>query len=466
MGEYSVLAKEIIENVGGKENIEKAAHCATRLRFTLKDEGLVNETALKNTKGVLGTVKALGTFQVIIGNTVSDVYQTMMREQLGGEAAADDREVIVKEKKGNPVLGVGKNMLSTIAAIVAPVFPAIIASGLINALLTILTKTGVVGTESATYVILSAVGKIAFYFLPVFCGYTSAKRFGCNPIYGLFLACIMIHPNIAALLGGESGVTLFGLPVYQTTYTSTLIPIILSVWVLSYVERFVDKHLHKNLRHTVKPVIIVFVMLIITLVVTGPAGALIGNAIANALLFVYEKVPALGIIIINLLAPFLVLTGSHLALIPVSMASFDTFGYDILTYAAFIGMNFSQVGISFAVALKAKNKTLKEMATGTCITALTGITEPSLYGIALRLKRPFYATCLACLANGIWCALATVKVYTMAGPSILTYPAIYIGADGISNVIKATIAILITLIVSFGATWILGFDEKEFENEK
>lgn len=470
MGKYSELAEQIIAGVGGKENVENLIHCATRLRFTLRNESLADEQRLKRTKGVLGVVKAMDGCQIIIGNTVSEVFDTVMNEQLDANSAQSTRENKPKASKekqtGNPVVNLAKAALSALAAIIAPVFPAIIASGLINAILTILTKTGMIGTESTTYVILASAGKIAFYFMPVFCGYTSAKRFGCNPIYGLFLACMLVHPNILGLMAGEGAVTLFGLPVYKTTYTSSLIPIVLSVWVLSYVEKFVDKHLHKNLRHTVKPIIVIFLMMFITFIVTGPFGAMIGTAIANILLFIYAKVPVLGMIVANMLAPFLVLTGSHLAMIPVSIASFDAYGYDMLLYVAFIGMNFSQVGVSFAVALKAKTKTLKEMATGTGITALTGITEPSLYGIALRLKRPLYATFIACLANGIWCAVSQVKIYTMAGPSIFTYPAIYIGDDGISNIMKATIAILVTLTASFAATWILGFDETEFLEEK
>lgn len=464
MTDYSELAGAIVSCVGGKENVKRLTHCATRLRFLLKDDSLVEEAKLKGTRGVLGTVNAMGTYQIIIGNTVGDVYRAIQNEQLGGNVSADESDSPKKKREGNLFVHLCKEAVAAIAAIVAPVFPAIIASGLINALLVILTKLGLVGTDSTTYTILFTAGKVAFYFLPIFCGYTASLRFGCSPIYGLFLACLLLHPNLLSLMGGEGSVTLFGLPVYKATYTSSLIPIILSVWVLSYVEKFVDRHLHKNLRHTIKPILIIACMLVITLVVTAPLGALVGNAIARLLLVVYEKVPQLGVILVSLLAPFLVLTGSHLSLLPISISSFDTYGYDMLMYVAFIGMNFSQVGVSLAAMLKAKSKGLKETAAGTALTALTGITEPALYGISLRLKTPFIATIAACFANGVWCAIRQVKVFTMAGPSILTYPMIYIGENAPGNVLNATIAILITLAVSFGVTWILGFDETGFDN--
>ena len=469
MGKYTTLAEQIIFLVGGKDNVEKLTHCATRLRFNLRDKTLIRESELKSTPGVLGTARAMGIYQVIIGNAVSEVYKTILDEQIGDLEEVQPQSTAEGSKsaecrQGNPLLRAGQNMIAAIAAIIAPVFPAIIASGLINALLVILTKTNVIGTESTTYTILFTVGKVAFYFLPVFCGYTAAKHFGCNPIYGLFLACLMIHPNIVELLGGEGAVDLFGLPVYKVGYTSSLIPIILTVWVLSYLERLVDKHLHKNLKHTVKPVIIIFVMLIITFVITGPAGTVAGSVIAEFILLIYEKVPFVGVVFVSTMAPFLVLTGSHLALLPVALASFEAYGYDMLLYVAFIGMNFSQVGISLAVALKAKTKELKGIAIGTCLTAVTGITEPSLYGIALRLKKPLYATFIACFANGLWCAAAKVKVFVIAGPNMFTFPVLYMDEiASIGNIINAGIAILITLVVSFGATWLLGFDENEFE---
>lgn len=463
MSKYSDLAQQIITAIGGKENVQKLAHCATRLRFNLVDVEKANKDQLKATKGVLGTIEGAGSLQVIIGNTVSDVYDTIMAEQLN-DIKPTVNENVKQKKNGKVIVNVFKEVVATISACVSPLFPAIIASGLINAILTVLTKTNLIGTTSTTYQILKVAGNIAFYCMPIFCGYTASKRFNCSPILALFISGLLMHPTIATILSGEDAVTLFGLQVYKTTYTSTLFPIILSVWVLSIVEKFVDKHLPKNLKHTVKPILVMFIMVIITFTITGPAGAFIGKMIANALLFVYNKYPSLGKIIINLAAPFLVLTGSHLAFIPISIATFQEIGYDTFMYVAFIGMNFSQFGVSLAVALKAKNKELKEMATGTALTAITGITEPSIYGICLPLKKPFIATCLACAANGIWAVISNVKIYTMAGPSIFTYPAIYIGADGVSNVIKATVAIVITLVVSFGATWLLGFNEEDYKN--
>lgn len=463
MSKYSTLAQQIITAIGGKDNVSNLAHCATRLRFNLVDSSKVNKDQLKSTKGVIGVIEGAGSLQVIIGNTVSEVYDVIIKEQLNCKTFVTN-EVETESKKVVLSKNIFKNAVATISACISPLFPAIIASGLINAILTVLTKTNLVGTTSTTYQILKVAGNIAFYCMPIFCGYTASKRFNCSPILALFIAGLLMHPTIATIMSAEEAVTLFGLPVYKTSYTSTLFPIILSVWILSIVEKFVDKHLPKNFKHTVKPILVMFIMIIITFTITGPAGAFIGKTIASALLLIYNKFPSLGKIIINLAAPFLVLTGSHLALIPVSIAAFQEIGYDTFMYVAFIGMNFSQFGVSLAVALKAKNKELKEMATGTALTAITGITEPSIYGICLPLKKPFIATCLACAANGIWAVISNVKIYTMAGPSIFTYPAIYIGADGITNVIKATVAIIITLVVSFGATWLLGFKEEDYKN--
>lgn len=450
------LEHAIIRTLGGKDNIVSLGHCATRLRINLKDESAVDKDKLEKIPGVLGIVKSMGGLQIVIGNTVNQVYDNIQK-LYNIESSTEE----MKEKGSVP-----NRILNVLSDILSPAVPLIMASGFISAILVILTRLGM-DQESSTYVILNSAANVVFYFLPMMLAYTASKRFKCNTIYALFLGGLFLHPNILEFAQKGGTIDLFHLPVTAVDYSSSLLPIILSVWVLSYVEKLADNYVPDAAKYVFKPFAIVVIMLPIALCITGPAGFLLGEGIGSILTLIYSHASWLAILLVASFAPLLVMTGMHIALTPIIiLANFENLGYDNMLLIAFIGMNFSQFAVALAVMFKTKKRNLKQLAASCAITAfLSGITEPTLYGISVKLKKPFYATFIGCIANGIFCAIANVKVFSFAPPSFFTLP-IFMNPDGSNtNFMLALCTIGITIIVTFVATWVLGFDDSIFETE-
>lgn len=453
--EYA-LEHAIIRTLGGKDNITSLGHCATRLRINLKDEAAADEEKLEKIPGVLGIVKSMGGLQIVIGNAVNQVYDNIQK-LYNIESSTEE----MKEKGSVP-----NRILNVLSDILSPAVPLIMASGFISAILVIMTRLGM-DQESSTYVILNSAANVVFYFLPIMLAYTASKRFKCNTIYALFLGGLFLHPSILGFAQKGGTIDLFHLPVTAVDYSSSLLPIILSVWVLSYVEKLADKYVPDAAKYVFKPFAIVVVMLPIALCITGPAGFLLGEGIGSILTLIYSHASWLAILLVASFAPLLVMTGMHIALTPIIiLTNFENLGYDNMLLIAFIGMNFSQFAVALAVMFKTKKRNLKQLAASCAITAfLSGITEPTLYGISVKLKKPFYATFIGCIANGIFCAIANVKIFSFAPPSFFTLP-IFMNPDGSNtNFILALCTIGITIVVTFVATWILGFDDSIFETE-
>ena len=450
------LTDSIVKYLGGANNIKTIEHCATRLRVNLVDEKLLNEKELEKTPGVLGVVHAMGGVQIIIGNSVNNVYQTIISTNKIDTASTK------KEKKGN----IFNNLLNVLSAILGPVIPLIMTSGLISSLLIIMKMAGLSET-SGEYILLQTAANAIFYFLPVLVGYTSAKRFNCNPVYGIFVGGLLLHPTIMGLFGVEPGISFLGIPVIALDYSSSLIPSILGVWILSYVEKLVDKYLPNAVKFVLKPLLIILIMLPITICVAGPLGIIVGSILANFISFVHAQASWLALIISAALAPVMVMTGMHLAFMPLIFENFAKFGYDNFLFVSFIGMNFSQFAVALAVMLKTKNSSLRQLAGSSALTAfLCGVTEPTLFGITIRLKKPLVATFIGCIASAVFCAIVGVKVFAFGAPSFFTMP-IFINPDGTTtNLMFATIAVIITIVVTFVATWVLGFDDSIYEENK
>lgn len=448
--------KAIVTSLGGKDNIASMGHCATRLRVNVKEAAAVDEKMLNQIPGVLGVVNSMGGMQIVIGNTVNQVYANIQERYNLKSTTTEQQE------KGSVV----NRILNVLSDILSPAVPLIMASGFISAILVIFTRLGM-DQESSTYLILNAAANVVFYFLPIMLAYTAANRFKCSTIYALFIGGLLLHPTILDFAQSGESVDLFHLPVTAVDYSSSLLPIILSVWILSYVEKYADRYVPNAAKYVFKPFIIVVIMLPIVLCVTGPAGFLLGKWVGGLLSLIYAHASWLAILLVASVAPLLVMTGMHIALTPIIILSnFENLGYDNLLLIAFIGMNFSQFAVALAVMLKTKKRNLKQLAASCAVTAfLSGITEPTLYGISVKLKRPFYATFIGCIANGIFCAFANVKIFSFAPPSFFTLP-IFMNPDGTNtNFMLALCTIAITIVVTFIATLVLGFDDSVFETE-
>ena len=459
--DYAALARNVVEGVGGAGNISKVFHCATRLRFQLRDMSNVDVDAVGRIPDVMGAVKSVGGLQVIIGNDVIPVFKELTAqfpEIENAEESEEDAAAAVDEQTN-----IASRLLNTLSAIVGPAIPLIMASGLISAFLVILNRWGGLAAEDPTYVLINMVGNAALYFLPVFLAYTSARRFGCDVMVSVFLGALLVSPTLVDLAEAGDTVPLFGLPVATGGYTSTLIPAILTVWVYSYVEKLIARVIPDAVKFVFRPFASIVVMVPITLCVTAPLGGYAGDLLCMGLEAINNAAPWASVLVVGCLAPLMVLTGMHLATIPLVMAMFATVGYDSFQFPAFIGMNFSQFGVALACFLKSKNPNLKTLSLSCAVTAFfAGVTEPTLYGICVRMKRPLYATWIACVVNAIFCAIFSVRVFSFGAPSFFTMP-IFLNPDGtMENFYFAIAAAAITIVVSFVATWVLGFDDSVY----
>ena len=463
--DYASLTNSILEELGGAKNVSGLFHCATRLRFRLNDKSIVRAKQIEAIPGVLGTVDDAAGIQVVIGNDVKKAYATLMEQH--PEMAELSGGVVEDDGRGPERTNIVKRLLNMLSAVVGPVIPLIMCSGLVSALLVILTTWGGLSPESSTYTLLNMVGTGALYFLPVFVAYTSAKRFGCDIMTSLFLGALLISPTLIGMVEAGSFVDLFGLPVKTGDYTSTLIPAILTIWVYSHVEKLVDRIVPDAVKFVFRPLLGLVIMLPVMLCVTAPLGNYVGGLLNSAMTAINDVAPWASVLVVGCLAPLLVLTGMHLALIPLVMTSFATAGYDNMLFVAFIGMNFSQFGVALACFLKSKNANLKALSLSCAITAFfAGVTEPALYGISVRMKRPLVATWLACVANAVFCAICSVKVFQFGAPSFFTMP-IFLNPDGtMGNFYFAIAAAAISIIVAFVATWALGFDDSVYGEQK
>lgn len=462
MSKNQNLAAQIIEQAGGAQNIKSITNCATRLRMYVKNPDKFNQEGMKKIQGVMGVQLSGAQHQVIVGPTAIHLCKEI-QDEFGIAAASGGQKQ--EKATGN----IWNRFLETVSGCIAPLVPALAASGFIKVILTILTMTHLLSSQGQTYMLLNTASDAVFYFMPMILAYTSAKRFQCNEVLAIVVAGLLLHPDFISLVTSsqEAGISihLFGLPVTLTSYNGTVVPIILTVWVMSYVEKLIDRFLPKVITHLFRPLLIVLFMAPIALVVTGPAGAIIGEGIAVVLQAIFAKAGWLALALSLLGASFLCMTGMHLALIPIAMTSIAETGYDEFVLVMFLCFTLSQGAAALAVLLKTKNSNLRQIAIPAAISGLFGGTsEPALYGISVKMKKPLYATMIGSIAAGIYAGIVHLKVFAFGLFSILGLPGYY--SDQYSNNLQH--ALITSAIAVFGtmiAVWILGFDDGIYEEE-
>ncbi|MEO2507719.1 beta-glucoside-specific PTS transporter subunit IIABC [Clostridium paraputrificum] len=452
--EFERIAKEVLENVGGEANIAHVTHCVTRLRFNLKDESKANVDKIKKIKGVMGNVNQGGQFQVIIGNNVSEVYKELMKL---GKFKSTNEDV-----KG-PKKGIVTSAMDTIAGIFTPVIPAIAGCAMIKAFLSLFVAFGWISTETQSYYILNFIGDAAFFFLPMLLAYTAAVKFKASPYLAMVMGGVLLHPNFSALVSAGDAVVFLGLPVRLVKYGSSVIPIILIVWLMSYVERVVTKIVPKALRVVFVPLLVIVITAPIGLIAIGPLGDIIGGVLANVIMTIDSKANWALPLIMGGLSPLLVMTGMHYSLYPAIFTQLATAGYQTI-FPGMLVANVCQGAAALCVSVKSKNSDLKQLAASTGATAVIGITEPAMYGVNLKLKKPFYAVLAGGAIGGLYAGITGVKVFTPGGAALVGVPA-YIGPE-ISNIINILIASVIGFVATFTLTWILGFEDEVQEIDK
>ncbi len=448
--DYSATARRLVELAGGEGNIRKAFHCMTRLRFNVKDKSLVDDKKMTELPEVVGVNWHNDQCQIIIGNEVSAVYKAV--EKLG-VATEDGAAQGPAEKKG-----VFSTIVDSITGCMTPMIPALTAAGMMKVILTILNASGLLTEASMTYQVLSLIGDSAFYFMPFLIAANAAKVFHVNQSLALIIAGVFLHPTFVNLVAGDAAITFIGLPVTKASYSYSVIPIILMVWIMSYIEKMVDAITPKMLKIIMHPTLVILIAAPIALIVIGPLGNIAGDGLAAVINFLSAK---LGFVIVGLLAaffPFIVMTGMHHALTPIGLSAIATGGSDALIFVSQVCSNVAQSGASLAVAWKSRDKAMKQLASAAGISAVMGITEPALYGVTLKLKRPVVAAALAAGIGGIVGGILQVSLY-IAQNSIMAVPA-FIGEKGMSNLIYGLIMIAVSFIGAFVLTIVIGFQDE------
>ena len=456
--DYKALAATILENVGGKENVSHVVHCATRLRFTLKDASQAKTDVLKKTKGVLSVVNAGGQYQIVIGPDVPQVYQEVI--QLGGFSASapiDDPDA-EKEDTRSPL----SKALEGIASIFQPIIPAITGAGLLKALMALLSAIGVLKNGTQTYIILNAMADAAFYFLPILLAESCARKFKCNVGTAMALAGVLVYPAMITLLKGADAVKFLSfLPVTKATYTSSVIPIILGVWFMSIVEHWVQKVSPRAIKFFSVPLLSLLVGGTVTLVVLGPIGAWVSDLINIFFTWLNRTMPWLVPTIVGVFSPLLVMTGTHYGLIPIGTNNLATVKWDTVVGPGMLVSNVAQGAAGFAVGLRSKNADTKQQASSAGLTAVLGITEPVLYGINLKFTFPLYAAMIGGGVGGLYLGITRVARFAGGSPGLLVLPAYIPTADvaplgyTMANLVNAVIGVVIAMAVAFAASYIL-----------
>lgn len=448
--DYAETARRLVEYAGGKGNIKKAFHCMTRLRFNIKDKSQVDDKKMTELPEVVGVNWHNDQCQIIIGNEVSAVFKAV--EKLG--VSTDNDEVQEETEKK----GIFSVIVDSITGCMTPMIPALTAAGMMKVILTLLNTSGLLTEASMTYQVLSLIGDAAFYFMPFLIAANAAKVFKVNQSLALIIAGVFLHPSFVNLVAQEAAISFIGLPVTKASYSYSVIPIILMVWIMSYIEKMVDAITPKMLKIIMHPTVVILISAPIALIVVGPLGSIAGDGLATAINFLSSK---LGFVIVGLLAaffPFIVMTGMHHALTPIGLSAIATGGSDALIFVSQVCANVAQSGASLAVAFKSKDKKMKQLASAAGISAIMGITEPALYGVTLKLKRPVIAAAIAAGIGGIVGGVLQVSLY-IAQNCIMAIPA-FIGAKGMSNLIYGIIMIAVSFFAAFVLTIVIGFQDE------
>lgn len=472
---YEKLAKDIIANVGGKENINTVAHCVTRLRFKLKDDGKAKTDALKSMDGVVTVMQSGGQYQVVIGNHVPEVFKdlTAIAGINTGNVSTDD----IPEKKGKPI----DRFIDMVSGVFTPTLGVLAATGMIKGVLALLVTLKVLSATSGTYQILYAVGDSFFYYLPILLGYTAAKKFNSNVFIGMTIGASLLYPALAGLGAAEPLYTLFkgsfiespirttflGAPVILMSYSSSVIPIILAVLFSGKVEKFFTKIVPDVVKTFLVPFFTLLVVVPLTFLVIGPVATWLGQALGLLTTSIYTLSPIIAGAFIGGFWQVFVIFGLHWGLVPILFNNLSVYGKDPIIALTF-GASFAQTGAVLAILLKTKDMKLKGLAIPSFISGIFGVTEPAIYGISLPRKKPFIVSCIGGAIGGAVMGAMGSAMYMFGGLGIFGLPSFLNQQTGIDSGFIGAVAggVAISFIAGFLGTYFFGFkDDKEISTK-
>lgn len=449
--ENKELAGKIVKLIGGTENISQSWHCITRLRFNLNDESQVKVDELKTLDGVLGAQFQSGQFQVIIGAKVAEVYEEI--DHLAGHSSNNSAPV-KNTSKMNPI----EVVFDVISGIFTPILPAIVGSGLIKGIMALFVSLGWLTETSSTYQVLQIFSNAVFYFLPFLIAYSAAKKFKTRESLALALAGILLYPTmIEGAAKGVDSLSFLGLSIPLNNYTSSVLPIILGVLLLSFVDKWITKAIPKSLSIVFTPVLSLMITAPLTLAFIAPIGNVSGQYLEIFFTSLFNFAGPIAGLLMGGLMPLIVLTGMHYAFFPSTLASFEKVGYDIMLLPMNFIANMAQAGAVLGVIIRTKRVETRSLALSTLLPSFFGITEPAIYGVTLRLKKPFYSSLIGGAVGGCFYGLFSVKTTAFSIPGITSLPT-YI-MKGTNNFQLALIGIALSFIVSLLITILLGFQE-------
>ncbi|WP_038279107.1 PTS transporter subunit EIIC [Lacrimispora celerecrescens] len=459
--EHLKLAQEIIQYCGGKENITQAWNCITRLRFHLKDREKADVKAIQALNGVLGAQFQGDQFQVIIGNEVLKVFEGVKKE-LGDLVVSSEEKTKKDKKRENPI----NVVFGVISGIFNPILPAITGAGIIKGILALLIFLKVLNPESDNYFVLDMISNATYYFLPFLVAFSAGKKFGVNEHLAATLAGIIMYPAFVSLSGqGISTVKFLFLNIPVMDYNSTVIPIILGVLLLSIVYKFIDRFVPSFLKLIVTPMASLLITAPVVLVFIAPLGSYVGRYVAAFFISLFGVAGPVAGLLMGGLMSVIVITGMHYAFFPSTFDGLGGVGYDILLLPMSIVSNMGQCGAVLGAAFKIKDKKMKSIAFSSALSALFGITEPAIYGVNLKYKKPFYAALAGGAVGGAIYGIFHVKAYAFSIPGITALPT-YLKEGELNNFIWACIGVAASFLTAFIITIILPLEGKKKAEEE
>lgn len=450
---YDDLAKTIVSSCGGEDNFVNFSHCATRLRFSLKDRKKFNKEQLEEENDILGVREHNGTIQLIIGTNVPNLYEAITKDiEVKEKNLKSEDKISSKKNTENEEKSALDKVLATISAIFTPYIPILATSGILLGLISILTSFGVIAEESATYATFNAMGNALIYFFPILLAYTAAERFGGNPYVGVIIGASIMHPSLHNLLEPGANLDFLGIPYIGMDFSNTVIPIIVSMWVFGHLERNLKRWLAESLQFLLVPLLSILIMVPLTLIVFGPIGGLLANGIA----WVYQLSLGGNLIVfstlIGALFIFVIMFGLHWIVLPMQLQILAEQGYEYSLAAGGMG-NYALLGITLAILLFHREKKMKEVAgSAFFVNIISGITEPGLYGICLKDKRYFLALIAGGAAGGLVQGIFQVYTEAFAFSGIIGLPAFMAAREIfpyylLSIIISISVGFIVTLFL-------------------
>lgn len=447
------LSVQILKDMGGTENIEKVWHCATRLRFNVSHDDQVQKEKIESLAGVIQVVHSRGQWQIVIGTQVADLYDAFVK--VSGLKGDQDTSSETSEPKKKGILALLNRFISFISSLFMPFLDTIFGAGVLKGILALCTTMGWLSEKSGSYLVLNAAADSLFYFLPMFIAFNAAKQLHVDRFVSVAIAGALVYPNVVALATNHTTIHFFGIPVVPMSYTSSVIPIILAIWILSYLEPLLKRIIPQSLRYVFVALLELVIMIPLTLIVVGPIGSGVSNALAGSIMVVYNHAEILAGIIIGGLWQVIVMFGFHWMILPLIMSNIAKVGVDPIFPIACAAV-FSQAGAALGVFLRTKNKKMKQVSGSAFIAAVFGITEPALYGVTLKYRKPFYIAIASSAIGGLIIGASGARAHAFAFPSLLSIPT-YLG-NGFTGEI---IGLLVSFVSAIVLTYLFGLNGVE-----